>query len=148
MLDIIWSGNGVSKSYIVHLAAMFWILFIVIIFAIVFIGFNKLHRNEKMYQERMLKKISINLYIDRKTLNMITQFQHFKWLADFLVLKIFKIHDTHYIRNILLKMSKRLTQFSKKALTSWSIYRCYCYRYFLELTTQETPTLSWKNGTF
>ena len=78
MLDIISSGNGVSKSYIVHLSAMFWILFIVIIFAIVFIGFNKLHRNEKIYQERMLKKISINLYIDRKTLNMITQFQHFK----------------------------------------------------------------------
>ena len=78
MLDIISSGNGVSKSYIVHLSAMFWILFIVIIFAIVLIGFNKLHRNEKIYQERMLKKISINLYIDRKTLNMITQFQHFK----------------------------------------------------------------------
>ena len=78
MLDIISSGNGVSKSYIVHLSAMFWILFIVIIFAIVLIGFNKLHRNEKIYQERMLKKISINLYIDRKTLSMITQFQHFK----------------------------------------------------------------------
>ena len=68
MLDIISSGNGVSKSYIVHLSAMFWILFIVIIFAIVFIGFNKLHRNEKIYQERMLKKISINLYIDRKNI--------------------------------------------------------------------------------
>ena len=78
MLDIISSGNGVSKSYIVHLSAMFWILFIVIIFAIVLIGFNKLHRNEKIYQERMLKKISINLYIDCKTLSMITQFQHFK----------------------------------------------------------------------
>lgn len=105
MLDIISSGNGLSKSYIVYLSAIFGILFIVIILAIVFIaGFNKLHRNEENISGKNVEKdISINLYIDRKTLSMITQFQHFKWLADFLLLKIFKIHDTHYIRNILLK---------------------------------------------
>lgn len=60
MLDIISSGNGVSKSYIVHLSAMFWILFIVIILAIVFIaGFNKLHRNEENISGKSVEK---NIY--------------------------------------------------------------------------------------
>ena len=80
MLDIISSGNGLSKSYIVYLSAIFGILFIVIILAIVYIaGFNKLHRNEENISGKNVEKDkSINLYIDRKTLSMITQFQHFK----------------------------------------------------------------------
>ena len=57
MLDIISSGNGVSESYIVYLSAIFGILFIVIILAIVFIaGFNKLHRNEENISGKNVEK--------------------------------------------------------------------------------------------
>lgn len=60
MLDIISFRNGVSKSYIVYLSAIFGILFIVIILAIVFIaGFNKLHRNEENISGKNVEK---NIY--------------------------------------------------------------------------------------
>ena len=60
MLDVISFRNGVSKSYIVYLSAIFGILFIVIILAIVFIaGFNKLHRNEENISGKNVEK---NIY--------------------------------------------------------------------------------------
>lgn len=60
MLDVISFRNGVSKSYIVYLSAIFRILFIVIILAIVFIaGFNKLHRNEENISGKNVEK---NIY--------------------------------------------------------------------------------------
>ena len=60
MLDIISFRNGVPKSYIVYLSAIFGILFIVIILAIVFIaGINKLHRNEENISGKNVEK---NIY--------------------------------------------------------------------------------------